>query len=196
LTVRTTPDGLVWSLESQNDLVAYAADAFETDRLFVRELAEDDLEAAFEIYASNPSYLELTSGAGGEPGLYDLEMLQRDFVVAQMTPGRRMAGIFLKESDEPVGVLDWMEENPSDGKPWIGLLIVHADRQRRGIAVEAFEGLAERLRQGGVDTVRAAVIARNPAGHALVRRLRFEPVATTTMRMTSEEEVLVFERAL
>lgn len=196
MTVRATPDGLVRRRESQNDLVAHTEDAFETERLLVRDLVEDDLEAVFEVYASNPGYLELTSGAGGEPGLYDLEMLKRDFVVARMTPGRRMAGIFLKDSGEPVGVLDWMEEHPSDGKPWIGLLIVHADRQRLGIAAEVFEGLADRLRARRVDRVRAAVIARNDAGNALARRLRFDQVSTTTMRMTSEEEVLVFERTL
>jgi hypothetical protein len=30
-----------------------------------------------------------------------------------------------------------MEDNPSDGKPWVGLLMIRADSQRRGFASEA-----------------------------------------------------------
>jgi hypothetical protein len=44
--------------------------------------------------------------------------------------------------------------------------------------------------------VRAGVLARNPAGRALLQRLGFESVSTTTVRMTSEQEVIVLERDL
>lgn len=84
---------------------------FETDRLAVRELAEDDLEAFLPVYLGNADYLSLTSGFGGEPGRYDLESLQRDFAVARITPGRHVAGMYTKAAGEPVGVLDWLEEN-------------------------------------------------------------------------------------
>jgi hypothetical protein len=113
---------------------------FETDHLVIRELREEDLEAVLPVYTSNPAYLALTEGSGGEPGRYELDMLERDFVVAQMAPGRTMAGIFLKGADEPIGVLDWMEENPADRKPWVGLLIIRADHQRRGCASERSTG--------------------------------------------------------
>jgi len=59
---------------------------FETERLVIRDLREDDLEAVLPVYTSNPGYLALTEGSGGEPGRYDLDMLELDFVVAQMTP--------------------------------------------------------------------------------------------------------------
>lgn len=173
-----------------------APGGFETTRLIVRELHDDDLEAISEVHVSNPEYIELTSGAGGEPGRFDLEMLQRDFVVARVTPGRSMAGIFLRESGEAIGVLDWMERNPSDGKPWVGLLMIRADRQRRGLASEAFAGLVDRLRALGASSVRASVVARSVPGRALARSLRFEPVSTTTTRMASVEEVIVVERTL
>jgi RimJ/RimL family protein N-acetyltransferase len=106
------------------------------------------------------------------------------------------AGVSLNPSGEPVGVLDWIEENPSDGKPWVGLVMIRADRQRRGLASEALDGLADRLRASGARSVRAGVLARNPAGRALLQRLGVESVSTTTVRMTSEEEVIVLERDL
>jgi L-amino acid N-acyltransferase YncA len=74
--------------------------------------------------------------------------------------------------------------------------MIRADVQRCGLGAEALDGLAGLLRDAGKPAVRAGVIARNPAGRALVTRLGFEPVATRTMRMASEEEVLVLERRL
>ena len=170
--------------------------AFETPRLVVREPRAEDLDALLEVYASNPDYLELTEGSGGEPGRYDRDMLERDVGVAQLTPGRRLAGIFLRDGGDAVGVLDWMEANPTDGIPWVGLLIIRRDRQRHGLASEAFAGLANELRARGQNAIRAGVIDRNPEGHALVHRLGFEPVSRTTMRMTAEEEVTIFELRL
>lgn len=79
---------------------------FATERLIVRELRESDLDGLLEVYVSNPAYVNLTEGSGDEPGRYDLAMLQRDFAIAQMTPGRQMLGMFPSRTGEPVGVLD------------------------------------------------------------------------------------------
>lgn len=167
--------------------------AFETDRLVVRELLEEDLEPLLRVHASNPDYLALTEGSAGEPGRYDLEMLKRDLHVAHITPGRWVAGLFLKPSGAAVGALDAMQKNPSDGNPWIGLLIVGADLHRQGLATEACKGLAAELLTAGCAVVRAGVIKRNPAGLALTQRLGFRPVSIQLMKMAAEEEVLVLE---
>jgi RimJ/RimL family protein N-acetyltransferase len=172
------------------------AAGFETERLLVRELEEDELEAALEVHASNPAYLELTEGSGGEPGRYDLDMLGRDLALARATPGRHLAGLRLKEEGELVGVLDWLEEHPSDSMPWVGLVMIRADRQRQGLASEALAGLAGRLQAGGARAVRAGVIARNEPGRALADRLGFEPLSTTVKPMASEETILVVELSL
>lgn len=161
----------------------------------MRALTPDDLQGVLGVYVSNPDYLRLTEGSAGEPGRYDIGMLQRDVAVAQATPGRHLQGVYTRDG-EPVGVLDWLEENPADGNPWIGLLIVHARRQREGIAAEVLELLCSRLRALGASSVRAAVIARNEAGLAFARFASFEPVSATLRRMASEEEVVVMERSL
>lgn len=171
------------------------ADEFETERLLIRRLRDRDLRAAYEIYTSNPTYLELTEGSRGEPGYYDMEMFKRDYIVAQLSEDRHMDGIFLK-SGEPVGLLDWITKNPSDGKPWIGLVMVLAERQREGIGSEAMEGLAQTLRAQGSKSVRAGVIERNVIGRAFAERNGFRHIATRATRMASVEAVLIMERAL
>jgi RimJ/RimL family protein N-acetyltransferase len=165
-------------------------DAFETERLVVREVAEDTLAALLPVYAGNAAYLALTSGFAGEPGSYDLESLQRDFALARITPGRHIAGIYEAEAAPPVGVLDWLEENPTDGRAWIGLVMIRPDRQRRRLGSEALDGLLERL--GGA--VRMGVIRRNEACAAFARSLGFEPVSTVGKRMNAPEEIVVYER--
>jgi RimJ/RimL family protein N-acetyltransferase len=146
------------------------------------------------VYASNPEYLALTEGAGGEPGRYDLEMLQRDVAVARATPGRWLAVLFGKANGEPAGVLDWLDENPSDGQPWLGLLMIRRDLQRQGLATEAFAGLVDRLRDERIQALRAAVIERDAAGRALASHLGFELVEERTKRMAAEERILVLQR--
>jgi RimJ/RimL family protein N-acetyltransferase len=171
-------------------------DSFETERLVLRLLQPGDVDALLEVHLSNPGYLALTEGSGGEPGRYDRGMLERDLVVAAMTPQRRLLGIFRKPTAELIGALDWMADNPSDGKPWIGLVMIRADQHRAGFATEAIEGLAEQLRARGETVLRAAVIERNAAGRALGERLGFADVSATVVRMPAEQRVIVVERML
>jgi RimJ/RimL family protein N-acetyltransferase len=118
------------------------------------------------------------------------------FETARLTPGRHMLSLVVKDGGV-VGVLDWLERNPSDGHPWIGLVMVHGERQREGLGAEAVSGLLACLRRPGAAAVRAGVIERNPAGRALMHRLGFAPVSERTMRMAAaQERVLVFERSL
>ena len=135
----------------------------------------------------------MTEGSAGEPGRYDLEMLRRDLALAALTPGRHVVGLFDREDGEAFGVLDWLEENPSDGMPWVGLVMIRRDRQREGLASEALAALAESLRGRGAPAVRAGMIQRNAAACALARKLGLEPVSETTVRMASEERVVVVE---
>jgi RimJ/RimL family protein N-acetyltransferase len=177
-------------------VTAVHAGGFETERLRIRALEPADLEPLLDVYLSNPRFLDLTEGSGGEPGRYDLGMLERDVIVAAMTPGRHLDAVCRKRTGELVGLLDWLEESESDGTPWIGLLMIRAGEQRQGLATELFEGFAQRLRANGAAAVRAGVLERNAPGRALCRRLGFKPISTTSVRMASAEKVQVLERTL
>ncbi len=146
----------------------------ETERLVLREVEADDLPALLPVYRSNPDYLALTEGPDG----YDLAKLERDWHLAQVTPGRQMLALVLKESGEVVGVLDYLDANPSDATPWIGLVIVHEKVQRRGLAAEALRALLDRW-----PVVRAGVIEGNERGLGLVRRLGFREVGRREQRL-------------
>ena len=57
--------------------------------------------------------------------------LERDLWLSELSPARHTAGIFLRDGGACVGVLDWVDEGPNDGLPWVGLVMVHAGHARR-----------------------------------------------------------------
>jgi hypothetical protein len=52
--------------------------------------------------------------------------------VRELQPDQ-LGALFELDVSNPVyvGLTDWMDENSEDGKPWIGLLMIRADRQRQ-----------------------------------------------------------------
>ena len=149
------------------------------------------------MYASNPEYLAMTEGSGGEPGaLRHPRCSSATSPSLRMTPGRQVLVLRQREEGEIVGVLDWVDESSSDGYPWIGLVLVRADRQREGLATEAIEALLAELAAGGVEAVRAGVLPGNAAAAGLTAALGFETVEERPFRSAVADHVAVLERRL
>jgi RimJ/RimL family protein N-acetyltransferase len=140
---------------------------YETERLDVRGVEEADIDGLLAVYLSNPQVTAVTEGSGGEPGHYDRDMLERDLWMSELDEARHTVGLFLREGGTCVGVIDWLDRNPDDGSPWIGLVMVHGDHQRRGYGREAVLGLLELGRTQGWTRVRAAAIADDAATRGL-----------------------------
>jgi len=167
---------------------------FETRRLLAAEVTEDDIAELLKVHLSNQAYLDLTEGSGGVAGTYDRGMLERDLAMSAMTPGRHTCILRLRDGGGGVGVLDWMDENPNDGSPWIGLIMIHADHQRRGLAAEAIGGLAEHGRSAGWTRLREGVIAGSDAGMALALGVGMHEVERKTHRIAAGDcELTVME---
>jgi RimJ/RimL family protein N-acetyltransferase len=164
--------------------------AFETARLAAAEVAEHDIPELLDVYLSNPGYLELTEGSGGVPGAYDSGMLERDLAMSALTPGRHTAVLRLRDGGDCVGLLDWMDENPSDGSPWIGLVMIHAGHQRQGLAAEAIAGLAEHGLRAGWTRLREGVLDGNAAGMALALAAGMREVERKPHQVAAGERML------
>jgi RimJ/RimL family protein N-acetyltransferase len=168
----------------------------ETARLVLEPAGDDDLPGLLDVYLSNPEYLAMTEGSGGEPGHYDLGMLERDVAIARMTPGRRLLALRLRATGRIVGLLDWVDESSSDGFPWLGLVLVHADSKRVGLATEAVEALLGELAAVGLAAMRAGVLPGNDAGAGFTRALGFARVEERPFRSAVADHVTVLERRL
>ena len=152
----------------------------ETRRLRLREATADDLPALLTVYVSNPDFIRMREGSRGEPGYYDLEMMQRDWQIAQIMPGRVMMGIWHKETEQLIGVADFLDENHSDGMPWLGLLMIASPFHRQGFGTEAFSRLADHFRADrGWTVMRLGVRPENVSALAFWRHLGFQPLPAT-----------------
>ncbi|WP_019156382.1 GNAT family N-acetyltransferase [Robertmurraya massiliosenegalensis] len=68
---------------------------------------------------------------------------------------------FIIDDGHPVGVIDYLMENPSDKMPWLGLLIIDHDFQGRGYAIGAFNKYESLMKEKGIKKVRLGVIKEN-----------------------------------
>jgi RimJ/RimL family protein N-acetyltransferase len=149
----------------------------ESPCLTFREVTADDLPALLPVYLSNPDFVAMNEGSRGTSGYFDLEMFRRDWWVQRMMPGSHWLGIYLTSSGEAVGQANFLEENPDDGYPWLGLLMIAADHQGRGLGREAFERLAEHSRvEYGWAALRLGVRPANVAALGFWEHLGFEVV--------------------
>jgi RimJ/RimL family protein N-acetyltransferase len=167
----------------------------ESARLVIREVAPDDLPLLLPVYLSNPEYVAQSEGSRGEAGYFDLEMFQRDWQIAQMTPRRHMLGLYIKDTGEAVGLADYLEDNPEDGQPWLGFLMIARVHQRQGLGTEAFSRLAEYFKNHyGWPSLRVGVMKANTAALAFWRRLGFQE--TPTDDAAAGERHVTLQRAL
>ena len=147
----------------------------ESQRLCLREVAEDDLPDLLPIYLTHTEVMQASNDSQGETMQYDLERLHHDWEQVQSTPGEYMLGIYLKETGEAVGVARYLERNPADGAPWLGTLFIHRAYHRQGLGTEAFNRLVEYFREEkGWTMLRLAVWKYNPSGRAFWQHLGFK----------------------
>lgn len=161
----------------------------------LRELATADLPSLLPVFLSNPDFLALRGAPGAPPDGYDLEALERDWAVGRLDPLRHQLGMWLE--DELVGILDYIEHSPGDGCAWVGLVMVHADHQRQGLATEALQALSEQAQRDGRPAVRMGVLRADSSGLAFADQAGFTSygVATATTA-AGEEPVVLVERLL
>ncbi len=65
-----------------------------------------------------------------------------------------------------IGWAEVLDEHPRDGVPWIGLLEVHQQEQRKGYGAEAIAALVEWARSADATALRLGVDEGNHAGFA------------------------------
>lgn len=168
---------------------------FESARLTFRESEAEDLPALLAIYQSNPDFVRQNEGSAGEPGHYDMEMMQRDWWVLKLMPGSHILAMTLKETGAVIGRADYLEEH-EDGYPWLGALLLDAAYQRQGLGREAFERLAQYLRETyGWPRLRLGVRRANVGALAFWRSLGFELVNSDAVD-DPRREAVTLERAL
>lgn len=169
----------------------------ETDEFWLREVVADDLEDVHLVFESNPGFLALRADIGATPGGYDLASVKQYWEMAALDPQRHLLVVADKETDMILGLVDFVDQSPADGMPWIGLVMIHRSHQRRRVGAAALQAVAAYLASQGHSAVRMAVIEGNKAGLGFARSAGFEDYGSAAIPTPSAaRRIVLLELAL
>ncbi|MHB8512852.1 MAG: GNAT family N-acetyltransferase [Actinomycetota bacterium] len=158
------------------------------------EFEDADLEGLLNVRLSNPERLMRTEGRDGVPGAYDLQMLERDIGIALMDPERHVFVVRQHDTKEIIGIVDCLDHHPTDNKPWLGSVEIHAKHQGKGFARASVDLVCERVR----DKLRATTIRAASDSDDLenIRFLEAMKFARIEEAQRGQGRVTIFERQI
>ncbi|WP_068620875.1 GNAT family N-acetyltransferase [Paenibacillus tuaregi] len=125
----------------------------------------------------------------------DKEELTEQDILDDMNESSKLGAerVLLQVDNEYIGVMDWIMENPNDGYPWLGLLAIHKQFQRKGYARQALARYCELMRERGVSSFRIGVLVDNEPAQQFWTRMGFREVKNGKM---GEKPIIIYEKAL
>jgi GNAT superfamily N-acetyltransferase len=150
----------------------------ELAQLYAGNAAFHRLSGEFGPDPETVSPAEVAGALSGELAMPGVEVLLVRVSHPEAAPDAATEqGGAVEDGGEPLaGVVALLDTHPVDGFPWIGLLMVDARRQGRGLGRDVAEEVHERLRRAGRPGVRLAVLVNNPAALAFWSRLDYTEI--------------------
>ncbi|WP_225047788.1 GNAT family N-acetyltransferase [Lacticaseibacillus kribbianus] len=136
--------------------------------------AMSDRKAALALYQGAPDYFRLTHQPAPTRATVTEDRLAKP---ADAPASAKHYGLLL-ENGVPVGVLDLLVGYPDAGTVYIGLLLLPASNQRRGLGRQAVAQLAAHFKDYA--RLRVAVVDDNKPAAAFWQAEGFVPVSATT----------------
>jgi RimJ/RimL family protein N-acetyltransferase len=142
----------------------------ESERLQFAPISEHDIAELVEVYNSNPFYME---AAEGKPAI-TLKEVERDFVENNSYPGSFNIAIREKGKSKIIGIAQFILNNPRDNNPWLGLLMLHKEKQGQGYAKEFLLILLDWYKQNGYASLHLGVLEKNSIVVPFYQRCGFQ----------------------
>ena len=125
------------------------------------------------LYASNHAFYALS---GDFPDPHDIRPDQVATALADELTNPDVDVLLARGAGHLVGIAITLAHHPdpTDPDPWIGLLLVDAQQQRKGYGRRLATHVEERFREAGRDAVRLAALDNNPRALAFWTTLGYE----------------------
>ena len=148
--------------------------ALETERLLIGLVGlGDDPDEFMPIFNSNPDYLEASDGKR----VFDRGDIEGYLYAESSRENGRCLTIRLRETGALVGTVGLLVPHPG-GYPWIGLLILDSEYQRRGLGRETAAAIEDDLRREGWNELRLGVLMSNDRALSFWDAVGFSVVET------------------
>lgn len=79
-----------------------------------------------------------------------------------------------------IGLIDFLDCNPKDNYPWLGLLMIHGDYHFKGYGKMAYLGFEDKLKER-FDTIRLGILEKNTEAREFWTTLGFNMYANTEL---------------
>ena len=120
-----------------------------------------------EIMNSHPDYNLLSEGK---------RILDEKDLMEEHEEGKELEKerYLIEAEGKLIGIIDFIMRNPRDGKPWLGLLIIHKDWTRKSIAEKALAMYENMMVNRGIAEVRWGCFAANETGLSFLTKQGFQ----------------------
>lgn len=169
-----------------------------SDTLVLREAIASDLPELLPVYRSHEA-----DGDHADHG-HALRRLVHEWRVLETLKTHHTLAIYRRTDaagpgGEPIGVLDYMEESPQTGIPWLGLIMVHRSHLHQGIAREALQTLFAYGASLGWTRLGTGIPLSDLEARSFLEHFGFAEVGRTTGPVPGQEDagaLAILERAL
>lgn len=128
-------------------------------RLLYAPVTAGDFPALLDIYNSNPDYLEYAYGQRS----VSIDTVLQDHAENAALTDAYSYGLRTASGHSLIGVAQFILQNPRDGHPWLGLLMIARQAQGRGYAKEFLDCLIHWYRENGYTSLHLGVLEKNQA---------------------------------
>lgn len=144
------------------------------------------IEQEMEIMNSHPEYNLL---ADGKTVLGEEDLLKEHEENGELKKERYL----IKSGDHYIGIIEFIMDNPTDRKPWLGLLIIHRDWTKKSYAVKALAKYEEIMKSRNINEVRLGCFTANITGMNFWGKQGFHKVKEITFH---KKPLWIMEKAL
>lgn len=139
-----------------------------------------------EIMNSNPYYNKLFSGRA------EVELAELEKELSELQGSDRHRYLIEKDG-KGVAILEYILHNPKDGKPWLGLLMVHHAFQKQGIAEAVYLMYEKKMKSIGLNDLRLGVLDGNEPARFFWAKMGFGEVEA---KEQEGKKIHIFEKRL
>ena len=147
-----------------------------TRRLVLRRVTSGDRDSVACLFASNEESFRVCWPLRDE---LDTAAAERYIDVESRRRNGVCLAIVERATGRVIGSAALLIPNPVDRVPWIGVLVIEADRQRIGFGSEAAEAIEQLVAGLGWGEIRLNVLATNPGARRFWERLGYREVSGT-----------------
>ncbi|WP_289141095.1 GNAT family N-acetyltransferase [uncultured Brevibacillus sp.] len=126
-------------------------------RLVFTPVTRENFAELLSVYNSNPDYMEYAYGQRA----VTLKEVEADHEENLGYADSFSYCLHEASSGYIVGVAQFILRNPRDGHPWLGLIMLHSDHQKKGYAKEFLDHLIHWYRDNGYSSLHLGVLEKN-----------------------------------